>query len=157
MERAFRLAGLLRLRKLQEDEAAGRLALANAELRSAEAVRVGTQATLAAHSMPDGDRLAFARGVAGRAALGGLVTEAVTVAGAAADVARVRTGEWSATRSRSVALEKLEDTHRAEVRSEDDRQEQLALDEIASRRAASVGVGAGGSMLADGSRNGAVR
>jgi flagellar protein FliJ len=135
MERTFRLAGLLRLRKLQEDEAAGRLALANVRLRSAEAVRAGTQAMLAAHALPDGDHLAFARGVTGRAALGGLVTEAAAGEGAARDVAQVRTGEWSATRSRSVALEKLEDKHRTEVRMDDDRQEQLALDEIASLRA----------------------
>lgn len=135
MERAFRLAGLLRLRKLQEDQAAARLAASNVALRSAEALRHGTQAALAGHTMPDGDHLAWAVAVAARAAYGGLLTEVTALADGARERVRTDTSGWSAARSRSVGLEKLEDKHRLVVQHEDDRLEQLVLDEIASRGA----------------------
>ncbi|QTE29873.1 flagellar FliJ family protein [Pengzhenrongella sicca] len=133
MERAFRLAGLLRLRKLQEDQAAARLAAANAALRRTQVRRDGTYASLARHALPDGDHRAWGVAVAGRAALGGLLGEATTAVVGAHERVTLDTSAWSATRSRSVGLEKLEDKHRVIVQHEDDRLEQIVLDEIASR------------------------
>ncbi|HEY8722015.1 flagellar export protein FliJ [Pengzhenrongella sp.] len=136
MERAFRLAGLLRLRRLQEDQAAARLASANAALRSAQAHRDARAVALADALLPDGDQRAFGRAVVGRTALRFLLVEAIELAAGAREVAQVSTTQWQATRSRSVGLEKLEDKHVLLVRYEDDRTEQIVLDEIAGSGAA---------------------
>ena len=133
MERAFRLAGLLRLRKLQEEQAAALLATSNYRLRSAVSSRDGRQLALSGHTLPDGDYRAFAAGVAARGTLGDLLVEATEVVGGARAQVVTDTADWSATRSRSVGLEKLEDKHRVLVDHEDDRLEQIVLDEIASR------------------------
>ena len=148
MERAFRLAGLLRLRKLQEDQAAALLATSNAGLRRSEAARDGRQLALAHHTLPDGDQRVFATAVAGRASLGGLLIEATTAVGGAREKVAVDTDLWSAARSLSIGLEKLEDKHRVVVQHEDDRLEQIVLDEIASR-SAHAAAGADDSAAAD--------
>lgn len=135
MERAFRLAGLLRLRRLEQDLAAARLAASNVALRAADAHRGSAQAAFAGSSLRGGDRLAWAAAVASRASLGVLLFEATAFAGEARDLAQVSTGQWSAARSRSIGLEKLEDKHCVLVRYEDDRQERLVLDEVALRGA----------------------
>ena len=133
MERRFRLAGLLRLRKLQEEQAAARLALANAALRSTQTLRAGAQLALAHHTLADGDRLAWGAAVAARTSLGSLLGEATTAVGGAREQVAVDTSAWSGARSRSVGLEKLEDKHLSLVRHEDSRLEQIVLDEIAAR------------------------
>ena len=133
MERKFRLAGLLRLRKLQEERAAALLATSNYRLRTAVSSRDGRQLALSGHTLPDGDYRAFAAAVAARGTLGDLLVEATEVVGGARGRVATDTSAWSATRSRSVGLEKLEDKHRVLVDHEDDRLEQLVLDEIASR------------------------
>ena len=133
MERTFRLAGLLRLRKLQEEQAAARLATSNSQLRTAVAGRDGRQLALSGHTLPDGDHRAFAAAVVARGTLGDLLVEATEAVGGARARVATDTSGWSATRSRSVGLEKLEDKHRVLVDHEDDRLEQIVLDEIASR------------------------
>jgi len=135
MERAFRLAGLLRLRQLQQDLAAGQLATSHAALRAADVSRGGAQTALADSHLPDGDHRAWGAAVAARAAFGVLLIEATACADGARDQVHTSTGEWSAARSRSVVLEKLEDKHSVVVRYEDDRQERLVLDEVALRGA----------------------
>lgn len=135
MERAFRLAGLLRLRKLEEDQAAARLAAANLALRMTQAHRDGARAAFAEHTMPDGDHRTWGAAVAARVALGSRLGEAAEAVGGAHERVRVDTSGWSATRARSVGLEKLEDKHRVLVQHEGDRLEQIVLDEIASRGA----------------------
>jgi len=149
MERAFRLAGLLRLRKLQEDQAAAVLATANAGLRVSQARRADRSAALANHCLPDGDSRAFAAGIAARASLGGLLVEARTAVVTSRERVTVDTSAWSAARSLSVGLEKLEEKHRVVVQHEDDRLEQIVLDEIASR-GAHAGAVAGASAGAAG-------
>ena len=144
MERAFRLAGLLRLRKLQEDQAAARLATANAALRVSETRRASTARALSGHSLPDGDGRTFGAAVVGRASLGSLLGEANAAVGGARERVMADTGAWSATRMRSVGLEKLEDKHRVVVQHEDDRLEQMVLDEIASRSGSTKVLGVGG-------------
>ena len=154
MERVFRLAGLLRLRKLQEDQAAAVLAAANAGLRVSELHRAGRSAALAHHTLPDGDPRAFAASTAARASLGGLLVEARAAVVESRERVTVDTSAGSAARSLSVGLEKLEEKHRIVVNHEDDRLEQIVLDEIASR-AAVVGSPAGSPAgLPDGSANG---
>jgi flagellar protein FliJ len=134
MERAFRLAGLLRLRELQEDQAAARLAASHAVLRGAEQRRDETLATLVRHAMPGrADSGAWRLSVTGRTTLAHLLADAGRQVADAGRRVGEDTADWSAARSRSVGLEKLRDKHREAVALEDGRAEQLALDEVASR------------------------
>lgn len=132
--KGFPLAGLLRLRALQEEQAAAELALANADRRRAERRRRETAEALAGMRLPESaDDLTWQAAVAARAAMRSLTTEA----GAAQDVAAERAGHagaaWSAARTRAVALGKLEERHGRAVRAEEERAEQLVLDEAAAR------------------------
>ena len=131
----FRLAGLLRLRRMQEEQAAAELARVHAERRSAQRRREATEEMLAGSAMPHrGDDLQWAAAVAGRAALTGLVGEAVI----AVAVQDVRVDEaaaaWGVTRTRATTLTKLEERHAVLERAEAERLEQLVLDEAAARR-----------------------
>ena len=161
MERAFRLAGLLHLRRLQEEAAAARLAEANRALHVAEEDRDALAVAMAATAFPSqADVTAWQAAAATRASLASLVDEAAVVAEVALRRGRAtpprraaaptpvprrvqpppappppapRAG-WTATRTRVAMLDKLDERHRAIVRAEDDRIEQQLLDEAAARR-----------------------
>ncbi len=154
MERAFRLAGLLRLRELQEDQAAGALAVSNGVLRSAEQQRDATLRTLAAHTMPAmADMSAWRTSVSSRGALTHLLADAAIDVRDAGERVAADAAVWAAARSRSVGLEKLRDNHRALVHAEDERTEQLALDEVAARSGRSAPATAAGPARRTASRS----
>lgn len=137
MATPFRLAGLLRLRGMQEEQASAELARANASLRAAERREARTAQALAGADLPEqSDAVTWQASVAARAAAAGLLTEAI----AARDVVEVQvrraTGEWSDARARMLMIKKLEERHQALLVAEELRLEQLALDEAAGRRAA---------------------
>jgi flagellar FliJ protein len=132
MSRAFTLAGLLRLRHLQQDQAAGDLAVANARLR-ATATRIDETRAALEHlpiNASGADTLyaiAAARAssrsmLAELAALDTVAQQAVTEAQLAFD----------ARKAASVSLEKLEGRHGALEAAEDLHAEQGVIDEIAS-------------------------
>lgn len=135
----FRLAGLLRLRKLQEEQAAAELARANAEKAAAVQRRRDTEALLNDAGLPERtDTLSWQVAVAARASLGGMLTEATLAVQTAGVLAEQRTAAWSATRVAATTLGKLEERHEQTVRAETERAEQLVLDEAATRRATSA-------------------
>lgn len=134
--RAFRLAAVLRVRRLQEDLAAAALGAAAAEVEAARARLVDEQESL---------RVAAAAG-AGQAAAGfaahrtGLLVGADRVRDrgvelverrAAAEVGRT---ELAGCRSRVTGLETLEGAHRERVTAGDLAVEQAAGDEVAIAR-----------------------
>jgi flagellar FliJ protein len=133
MSRPFRLAGLLRFRKLQEDQAAADLAVAHAARRAALRRQELAQGQLAEHGFdPVEDTGAWLSTVATRAALRGIASEAGAATELAAlEVAR-REQAWTQTRRQLVPLEKLADKHTEREAVEDLRQEQIVLDEIGS-------------------------
>ncbi|WP_024286292.1 flagellar export protein FliJ [Cellulomonas sp. KRMCY2] len=134
MAHPFRLAGLLRLRRLQEDEAAAELARTHAQRRAAEKRRDDTAEMLAGTTLPrHGDELTWQAAIAGRAALTGLVGEATATVAAINARVQAATDEWSAARTRATTLTKLEERHGLEVHAEEDRAEQAVLDEAAAR------------------------
>ena len=134
MSAAFRLGGLLRLRRLQEDEAAAELAQANVRRQEAEQRRLDTEEMLSGAVLPHrANMLTWQASIAGRAALTGLVQEATMTVAAAASRADRAGLVWSAARSRAVTIGKLEDRHTEAVRAEEERLEQLLLDEAAAR------------------------
>ncbi|WP_199422587.1 flagellar export protein FliJ [Actinotalea solisilvae] len=137
MAAPFRLAGLLRLRGMQEEQAAAHLARENASLTAAQRREEATARALAGTDLPErADDLSWQAAVAARAAATGMLAEAI----AARDVVdfRVRraTGEWSDARARALMIRKLEERHQAALVAEELRLEQLVLDEAAARRRA---------------------
>lgn len=132
MARAFPLAGLLRLRRLQEEAAAGRLAAANTRLRETSNTQARTLQALADSPLAVTDGATLAAVAAARASSRAMLTDlAVLGVQHAADAAQAQSA-FSAARAESVGLEKLEARHAGEVAAEDLRTEQTALDELAA-------------------------
>lgn len=134
MMRPYRLAGLLRLRKLEEDQAAADLAVANAARRAALARQADSDGQLANHDFDPTTQLsAWRSAVAIRASLRSLAVESAGAAALASTEVNQREMAWADARRRAVPLEKLAERHDEAEKVEDLRLEQIALDEIASR------------------------
>lgn len=135
---AFRLAGLLRLRSLAEEQAAVELAGATRSRDAAVARRVATEEALGAAQFPLGNNPTAMRAIiASRLALSGLLVEQRALTTAAQQVMDERADDWSAARTRTRTLEKLEEKHVTAETEADQRAEQIVLDEIAGRRGGS--------------------
>ncbi len=126
----FRLAGLLRLRTLREDQA--RSALAQTQTRVATAsyeagLRAGVVARAAA---PDGGRApVFLAAVAARSAEVSSLTAALAAEQLArADVDAARSS-WAAARNRTRVVQRLAERHHEQVRAEQDRLDQHESDD----------------------------
>ncbi|PZE29789.1 MULTISPECIES: hypothetical protein [unclassified Curtobacterium] len=135
MPRRFALAGLLRLRHAQQDQAAAELAAANERLRDAADARMAARRTLDDPQAEVTDAAVLSAVAAARAATRGMLEELAGVEAtrrAAAD--RARSAHHDARRA-AIGLEKLEQRHAERVAEEDLRAEQLVLDEIAARTA----------------------
>lgn len=133
----FRLAGLGRLRRLQEDHAAAELARRatdrrGAERRTAEARDKLAGTVLAGTADPQTWRAA----VAARAATSSLVIAAQAAAETARGLEAEAQTQWTTARKRSKTVEKLAERHRAEETLAELRAEQQVLDELATQRAA---------------------
>lgn len=130
---AFRLAGLLRLRKLQEDNVRAELARTRAiELqrrRSEQRVR----AVLGESAVDVTSAEAVQSIAAARASSSSMLGELDALL--AQDAAAVAEAEaaHAAARARTVQLDKLQERHDARTRADDLRAEQLVLDEHAAR------------------------
>ena len=133
MARTFSLAGLLRLRHAQQDQAAGRLAEANDRLRDAADRRLAAKRTLDDGPAQVTDAAMLSAIAASRASSRAMLAELDAVAArrrAEADEAQTAFG---AARRAAIGLEKLEAAHAVEAAAEDLRTEQAALDEIAGQ------------------------
>lgn len=132
-KRTFRLASLLRLRRLQEDQAAIELAKAAAERLRASERAERHHRDLAGHRTPGITSAAgWTASVAARAALSAASRQAAAEAATAADRADAATSTWQDARRDTAALERLEERHDAEVAADRLRAEQLHLDEHAA-------------------------
>ncbi|WP_181445849.1 flagellar export protein FliJ [Cryobacterium soli] len=132
MSRPFSLAGLLRLRHLQQDQAAGDLAAANARLR-ATATRIDeTRAALEHLPLnPTGADTLYAIAAA-RASSRSMLAELVALDGVAQQAAAAAKADFEAKKAASASLEKLEGRHGAAEAAEDLHAQQTVIDEIAS-------------------------
>jgi flagellar FliJ protein len=140
MSRAFSLAGLLRLRHLQQDQAAGDLAEANAKIRSS-AARID-EARAALENLPAdpaGADTLYAIAAA-RASSGSMLAELAGLDAVARQAAGIAQRGYEARKAAAVSLEKLEERHGIAEAEADLHTEQAVIDEIAStswhRRAA---------------------
>lgn len=129
---AFRLTGLLRLRRLEEERAAAVLAQANAERTQARRRRDEDVDRLTTTSLDERD---FTIAVAGRAALFGLYAESTAYLALATERAERAGIEWSGARTAVRMIDKLAERHAATEETEQLRAEQLLLDETAIRQA----------------------
>ncbi|WP_372594390.1 flagellar FliJ family protein [Actinotalea sp.] len=135
MTRDFRLSGLLRLRRLQEEQAAAALSEANSRTAHAHEEHQAFRAVMSSTLFPThGDPNEWRAAVADRAAMSAIVGEAAIAVQVTARRAEIAAAEWTAARTTVATLDKLADRHEVLVRAEDERAEQLVLDEAASRR-----------------------
>lgn len=129
----FRLGGLLRLRRLEEERAAATLARANADRTAARERRSRVAMELSGASFDDGDSASFQAAVAGRASLMGLLEESALLLAMTTERADEAQQDWTERRTEVRTLEKLEERHDAAVVAEEGRAEQLLADEVALR------------------------
>jgi len=131
----FSLAGLLRVRHAQQQKAMAELSQANGRIRDVAERRARTELTLAGAVGSKGlvtDAATLNALSAARASTRGMLAELDAVAAEHRASAAAAQQEYNATRARSIALEKLEERHQATAVAAELREEQIALDEIAS-------------------------
>ncbi|WP_144758821.1 flagellar FliJ family protein [Curtobacterium sp. 9128] len=136
MARRFPLAGLLRLRHAEQDQAAAVLAAANDRVRDAADARVAARRTLddTESAMSVDDAATLSAVAAARAATRGMLQELDAVVQHRRADADAAQAAYTEARRSALGLEKLETQHSERVAAEDLRAEQTALDEIAARR-----------------------
>ncbi|PZS25848.1 MAG: cell envelope biogenesis protein TolA [Pseudonocardiales bacterium] len=133
MRRSFRLATVLRARRLQEDLARAAVAQAHAERSAA---RAGAQreedALIAREVVSGGGGATVAAGLAARQSLAAQLSLAEQVWQDADLMARARLADWSGAAVRRRGLERLEERHDNAVRAADAAVEQRAADNLAA-------------------------
>lgn len=131
MTRPFALGGLLRLRKLEQDQAAGELASANARRRESAAREAAARAGLS-ESTVVAETLSALHGIAAaRASARSMVAELGAVTAERQRRAEEAQNEYSAARMQTMSLEKLAVRHDEVQAHEELLAEQIVLDELA--------------------------
>lgn len=134
MSRAFPLAGLLRLRKTQEDQAAAELASAHRSARDAKARR-GTARIEASMTESEAVSAAALTAIAAaRASSRSMLADLDALCQIEDENLATAQSAYMTAHNRSVGLEKLSDRHRVQWNAGQLKAEQNALDEIASAR-----------------------
>ena len=134
MKRLFPLAGLLRLRHLQQDQASVDLAAANSALRNHDERHLHARGALAGLSATPTSLAAMHAMAAARASSRSMLGDLDALGRnhqAAVDAAQTT---FDAATADSIRLEKLELRHDEALAAEDLHSEQTVLDEIASTR-----------------------
>ncbi|WP_426976120.1 flagellar FliJ family protein [Pseudarthrobacter sp. O4] len=132
MSRQFSLAGLLRLRQIQQDQAATGLARARSRSSSVRVREAAARRELAANDEPISSSASLRAIAAARSSSQSMLADLQTLTRIAETQEADARSDFIAARTRSVGLEKLQARHHAEVTTEDLRAEQSTLDEIAS-------------------------
>lgn len=132
MTRTFALAGLLRLRTIEEDQAAAKLSSANTRSQAIHARKSAARLELQDSPVEVASIKALHMAAISRASSRSMLADLIAleaVQGAETDAAR---SDFAAARRRTAALEKLEARHQDGQAAADALAEQNALDEIAS-------------------------
>lgn len=132
MSRLFPLAGLLRLRQIQQDQAASDLSAANARARESTTRQRQARIALGVTSTEVTSTAVLYAIAAARASSRSMLAELQAVD--SQNRTRLEQAEtaFATARARSIGLEKLEARHDHTVVSEELAAEQAALDEVAS-------------------------
>lgn len=131
MGRRFPLAGLVRLRHLQQDQAAAALAAANERLQESGARRERARAALGATAGDATSVEALYAVAAARASTRGMLADLDALRRRRETAQRDAQAEFDEARARSLRLEKLARRHIDALAVEDLHAEQIVLDEIA--------------------------
>ncbi|MFZ7087946.1 flagellar export protein FliJ [Curtobacterium sp. RRHDQ10] len=129
----FPLAGLLRLRHAQQDQAGAALADANDRMRDAADARIAARRTLADTPTGVTDAAMLSAVAAARASTRGMLEELDAVARTRRQAADAAQARYNDARRAALGLEKLEGAHVTRTAAEELRGEQIVLDEIAAR------------------------
>lgn len=132
MNRQFPLAGLLRLRRLEQDQAAARFGAVNAQLRAVGARQASARAETEEIPSDVDSSSALLAVAAARAAAASLLTE-LDALSAAAEAERGRAQrDLASARGLTVGLEKLEVRHHELLEAAELAAEQGVLDDLGS-------------------------
>ena len=134
MARTFPLAGLLRLRELQEQRAAGELAAANDALRGGRSAAGEVREAAGAGEEPPVDSATMLAVAAARASTGGMLLELDALVRTLEEEAHCAGLEHRRARAEVKALEKLATRHASALRLEDLGREQALLDDLGPAR-----------------------
>jgi flagellar FliJ protein len=132
MASAFPLAGLLRLRHLQQDQAAGDLAAANNRVQETGVRQERARTALGATSAEATSVEALYAVAAARASARGMLADLDALGRRHESTAAEAQALFDAARARALSLEKLQHRHAQSVHTQELRDEQIILDEIAS-------------------------
>ncbi|MGO4690015.1 hypothetical protein [Glaciibacter sp. 2TAF33] len=132
MSRAFPLAGLLRLRHLQQDQAAGELAAANSRLYENTVVAERARTALGGLPTEATSVEALYAVAAARASTRGMLADLDALGRRHTITAQEAQAAFDAARAQALSLEKLEVRHFVEVATLEQHAEQIVIDEIAS-------------------------
>ena len=131
----FSLGGLLRLRGLQEDQAAAALGEEERQVAAADERARRMAERLSGVDLPSQvDGTTFLAAAASRLSLSSLLTEETERLVEARSVATERRADWSHARQAERTVERLAEHHEERERQADLRAEQLVLDEVAGRQ-----------------------
>jgi flagellar FliJ protein len=134
MTRGFRLEGLLRVRRVQEEQAVSVLADRRARLRDSDALRERAMEELAAFGEPGTDVDTLRAVAAARASSAARLGELRIRRQALVPEVDAAQSAHAEARRRVLGLERLEAAHERRVAAEDLRAEQARLDELAAAR-----------------------
>ncbi len=132
MNRAFPLAGLLRLRHLEEDQAASHLATANSRLEESSVQRDRARTALGGSATGATSVESLYAVAAARASARGMLADLDALRRRHESAQEEAQTLFDAARAQSLRMEKLARRHQDSVAAEDLRDEQLIIDEIAA-------------------------
>jgi flagellar FliJ protein len=133
MTSAFPLAGLLRLRKLQEDKSAAALAAARSRTEDVRRRNRRLREVLGADSTTASSIEHVVAIAAARASSSSMLSELEALGRSTADEEARTLADHQESRRRAITLEKLEEKHQVAVEAERGAAEQRVLDELAVR------------------------
>lgn len=132
MARMFPLAGLLRLRQVQEEQAASDLAVANARAREIRTRQARARNTLGSTSTEAASTTVLYAVAAARASSRSMLAELDSLDCEHQPVLDQANEAFAEARARSIGLEKLAGRHQQKQTAEELQAEQAAIDEMAS-------------------------
>ena len=132
MSRNFRLAGLLRLRQVQQEQAASDLASANSRARESAARQNRARAALGGVGAEATSSNVLYAIAAARSSSRSMLAELEAVEVRDRESVREAADAYAQARARSLGLEKLEARHNENQNEADLAAQQAAIDEIAS-------------------------
>lgn len=142
MDRTFRLAGLLRFRQAQEEQAAAALARANTRRKEHQDTVGSARGTLAGTPSDPGSAAALRASAAARSAARSMLLELTALSASVEEDATAAQEELIAAKKTAASLEKLAGRHEVDQHELELREEQLFLDELAVSRASAQGTSA---------------